>query len=203
MYNIPIIILSNAITKYLYFNRFTFIVNKQSGTSINFDAFAQIFGPISWGLIFTLILGGSLCYLFIRTSEYYMSFDNFMCSMGAVSAAYLSRDCSFVHSETFSFKFAWMTNCLCGFFVFTFYTCDLTATMTAKPPGQQINSFKVLIFSLIADPRNCFIYLFFILQDILDKGYQTLVLKESADSLTMQNSPPGTVLHDIYFQVPA
>ncbi len=70
-------------------------------------------------------------------------------------------------------------NCLAGFVLFAFYTGVLTSLMTATPAGVDIHSF----------------------QDILDKDYQPMVLGESADSLTMQNSPPGTVLHRIYYEV--
>ncbi len=38
-------------------------------------------------------------------------------------------------------------------------------------------------------------------QDILDKEYQTVVIKESSDSLTMQTARKGTALHDIYYKV--
>ena len=32
-------------------------------------------------------------------------------------------------------------------------------------------------------------------------GYQGLVLRESAESLVLQNSAKGTALHDIYYKV--
>ncbi len=42
-----------------------------------------------------------------------------------------------------SCRLSWAANCLCGFFVFACYCSDLTARMTAKPPGQDITSFQV------------------------------------------------------------
>ncbi len=38
-------------------------------------------------------------------------------------------------------------------------------------------------------------------QDILDRGYQALVLDDAAETLTMQNAKPGTALHEIYYTV--
>ena len=60
-----------------------------------------------------------------------------------------------------------------------------------------ISSIKMYISFLFLFKKNNFLFL----KDILTLGYQTLVLKESADSLTMQNSPPGSVLWTIYHEV--
>ena len=61
--------------------------------------------------------------------------------------------------------------------MFSYYECDLTATMTIVGVRDDLKSF----------------------QDVINQGYKVVVMESSADQATLKNSKDGTAINKFYY----
>ena len=120
--------------------RYTFIINRPCGSTINLTGFTRIFTSNALAGLALVIVLGSLVYHVSCPSA---GRSGFLRSLGSVSLAYLLREGHPHHNSRISHRVLHLTVCLSGFTVFASFTGSLTSWLTAAPRGAPLNSFRV------------------------------------------------------------
>jgi ABC-type amino acid transport substrate-binding protein len=166
----------------IYVEKLTLLMRRPTGTALNLLGYLVIFSWTTWGA-----LAGSAVILSVAFA-YFIHLNRFkeksrrkavLAEVGSgletVNLSLIQHDGT-VEPEALSARMLVLVTNLWSFLIFAFYTADLTSRLTSGPLQAGIKSF----------------------QDVLDLGYQMIVLKGSVYQDDLANANPSSILNKIY-----
>ncbi len=121
-----------------------------SGGEINMMAYVQIFSIVTWSLLLISGIAISIFFLLYRSFEHnkrshhhvFVVFEGFLQGLQVAYLTLLQRGVS-VALDAVTIRMAFLTTSMLAYIMFSYYTSDLTAQMTYRPPPVQIKNFQV------------------------------------------------------------
>ncbi len=160
--------------------QFTLIAPRSKGNEVQLWVYLQIFPWMSWlgCLVGLLTIAGTFYYFntfqSLHEKEDPESFG--LTNSIAVGGLFLIEACYPMVTKLLSTRIAFFTSALFAYMIFSYYTCDLTARMTASPPDVPIRGFE----------------------DVILNDYRVLVKEATANEEVLKTAKEGTPMEKYY-----
>ena len=151
---------------------------------LNYTAFVNTFDIVVWILIASSFLILAIAFYIISSTganKFHDSSDSE--SFGILNSMALSVILAIQLSYNVivnspSARIIYLTGSLMAYILFSYYESDLTAQMTTSSAKDEVRNF----------------------QDVIDKGYNVLVLHSSSNHELLKNAEKGTAMHKVYWE---